>query len=248
MSASLDLNNLDKKIIVNDQTNYPELGKIALKKLKELGIPNKKHEHWKYTDISEPMQLLEKSLNTDYQKLSEVKAYKDNNPGGIDAHWLNINGVDFGEHKTIEIEGQPIQINSLNEEQAIKELKINDPLGCLNALLAQKIIKITIPEDSVIEAPIGISCVEPPYSQKYCSNLRLIIDIKENSKVSFIGFYESRRTECYISIRFCRSRRYMFLNRSRRTIFPTVRLEAIVKVFLCLVFVRREVFTIKGIC
>ena len=78
MPVSLDLNNLDKKVIINDQTNYPELGKIALKKLKELGIPNKKHEHWKYTDISEPMQLLEKSLNTNYQKLSEVKTYKDN--------------------------------------------------------------------------------------------------------------------------------------------------------------------------
>mgnify|MGYP005734123551 FL=1 len=147
MSVSLDLNNLDKKIITNDHTNYPELGKIALNKLKELGIPNKKHEHWRYTDISEPMQLLEKSLNTDYQKLSEVKTYKDNNPGGIDAHWLNINGIHFDKGEIIEIEGNPIQINCLNEEQAIKELKISDPLGCLNALLAEKIIKITIPED-----------------------------------------------------------------------------------------------------
>ena len=50
MSVSLDLNNLDKKIITNDHTNYHELGKIALNKLKELGIPNKKHEHWRYTD------------------------------------------------------------------------------------------------------------------------------------------------------------------------------------------------------
>ena len=56
MSVSLDLNNLDKKIILNDQAIYPKLGQIAFKKLKELGIPNKKHEHWRYTDISEPIQ------------------------------------------------------------------------------------------------------------------------------------------------------------------------------------------------
>ena len=166
MSVSLDLNNLDEKIILNDQAIYPKLGQIAFKKLKELGIPNKKHEHWRYTDISEPIQLLEKSLSPNNQKSSKEKKNKDYKPGNIDAHWLNINGVDFGENKTIEIEGQLIQINCLNEEQAIKELKINDPLGCLNALLSQKIIKITIPENSVIEAPIGISCVELSYSQK----------------------------------------------------------------------------------
>jgi len=199
MSASLDLNNLDKKIIVNDLNNYPELGKIALKKLKELGIPNKKHEHWKYTDISEPMQLLEKSLNTNYQKLSEVKTYKDNNPGGIDAHWLNINGIHFDKGEIIEIEGNPIRINCLNEEQAIKELKITDPLCCLNAILAEKIIKITIPEDSVFKSPLGISYIEHSHSQKYSSNLRFIIDIKKNSKVSFIGFYGSCLNESHFS-------------------------------------------------
>ena len=199
MPVSLDLNKLDEKIILNDHAIYPELGQIAFKKLKELGIPNKKHEHWRYTDISEPIKLLEKSLSPNNQKSSEEKVNKDCKPGNIDAHWLNINGIDFGENKTIEIEGNPIQINCLNEEQAIEELKINDPLGCLNALLAQKIIKITIPEDSVFESPIGISCVELPYSQKYCSNLRFIIDIKKNSKVSFIGFYESSSNESHFS-------------------------------------------------
>ena len=199
MSVSLDLNNLDEKIIFNDQAIYPKLGQIAFKKLKELGIPNKKHEHWRYTDISEPIQLLEKSLSPSNQKSYIEKTNKDYKPGNIDAHWLNINGVDFGENKTIEIEGHPIQINCLNEEQAIKELKINDALGCLNALLALKIIKIIIPEGSVIETPIGISCVELHYSQKYCSNLRLIVDIKKNSKVSFIGFYESNSDESHFS-------------------------------------------------
>ena len=199
MPVSLDLNNLDRKILNNDQAIYPELGQIALKKLKELGIPDKKHEHWRYTDISEPIQLLEKSLSPNNQKSSKKKTDRNHNPGNIDAHWLNISDIDFGKNKTIEIEGYSVQIKCLNEKQAIKELKINDPLGCLNALLTQKIIKITIPEDSVIEAPIGISCVEPTYSHKYCSNFRFIIDIKKNSKVSFISFYESNSNESHFS-------------------------------------------------
>ena len=45
MSVSLDLNNLDEKIILNVRAIYHKLGQIAFKNLKELGIPNKKHEH-----------------------------------------------------------------------------------------------------------------------------------------------------------------------------------------------------------
>ena len=77
MSVFLDLNNLDEKIILNHQAIYPKLGQIAFKKLKELGIPNKKHEHWRYTDISEPIQLLEKSLSPNNQKSSKEKKNKD---------------------------------------------------------------------------------------------------------------------------------------------------------------------------
>ena len=90
MSVSLDLNNLDEKIILNDQAIYPKLGQIAFKKLKELGIPNKKHEHWRYTDISEPIQLLEKSLSPSNQKSYKEKTNKDYKPGNIDAHWLKL--------------------------------------------------------------------------------------------------------------------------------------------------------------
>ena len=65
MSKNIDLKLFEKEISSSNSEALMEIKKRALDTLKETGIPNKSHENWKYTDITRPIELVQKYLVKD---------------------------------------------------------------------------------------------------------------------------------------------------------------------------------------
>ena len=71
----------------------------ALNNLKNAEFPNKNHEDWKYTDISEALRLFNKSLTTNQESkhISNKNNYQIMDQ--IDAHWIILNNEFFTSKK-----------------------------------------------------------------------------------------------------------------------------------------------------
>ena len=197
MSKNIDLNLFEKEISSSKNEIFTEIKKRALDKLRDTGVPNKSHENWKYTDISRPMELVHEYL-TDNKNEKDLKSSSPSTAvNEIDAHWINLNEISLKSEFVINAEDVDINISLLSSSKENFEIQINDPISCLNALLIKDVVKITIPKNSSIKKPLGIVWTDSPKQNDFCSNLRCIIDIGENSNINLINIFQNGINEEY---------------------------------------------------
>lgn len=167
----------------------------ALNNLKNAEFPNKNHEDWKYTDISEALRLFNKSLTTNQE--SKHSSNKNNYQimDQIDAHWIILNNEFFTNKKPTQPKKEEIIVSFASSKKDEAEILIDDPLSCLNAALIKDAIKITIQKNTELKKPIGIIWGGFLDQNIHCSNFRCIIEIKENAAVDFIHVHESKVNE-----------------------------------------------------
>ena len=197
MSKNIDFNLFEKEISSSKNEIFTEIKIRALEKLKDTGVPNKSHENWKYTDISRPMELVHEYL-TDNKNEKDLKSSSPSTAvNEIDAHWINLNEISLKSEFAINAEDVDINISLLSSSKENFDIQINDPISCLNALLIKDVVKITIPKNSSIEKPLGIVWTDSPKQDDFCSNLRCIIDIGENSNINLINIFQNGINEEY---------------------------------------------------
>lgn len=197
MSKNIDLKLFEKEISSSKSEALMEIKKRALDTLKETGIPNKSHENWKYTDITRPIELVQKYL-TNKKNEKELNSNSSSTAvNEIDAHWINLSAFSLKSEFSINVEDVDISISLLSTSNENFDIQINDPISCLNALLIKDVIKITIPKNSSIEKPLGIIWTNSPKQNDFCSNLRCIVDIEENSNINLINIFQNEISEEY---------------------------------------------------
>ncbi|MEC9415314.1 MAG: Fe-S cluster assembly protein SufD [Pseudomonadota bacterium] len=195
MNNSFNFNLLKSEV---ERLSGGQLSRIrnnALNNLKNAEFPNKNHEDWKYTDISDALKLIEKSLRTNQK--SKLCPDKNNYQimNQIDAHWIILNNEIFTKKKPTQPKKGEIMVSFASSNKDEAEILIDDPLSCLNAALIKDAIKITIRDNTELEKPIGIIWDGFLGQNIHFSNFRCIIEIKENASVDFIHMHQSKVNE-----------------------------------------------------
>jgi len=195
MNHSFNFNLLKSEAERLNGGQLSEIRKNALNNLKNAKFPNKDHEDWKYTDISEALDLFKKSLSTEQQSTYCPNKNNYQIMNQIDAHWIILNNDIFTNKKTTQPKKEEIMVSLASSKEDETEILIDDPLSCLNAVLIKDAIKITIQKNTEFKKPIGIIWDGFLDQNIHCSNFRCIIEIKENASVNFIHVHESKVDE-----------------------------------------------------
>ncbi len=169
-----------KENVLNQDSNLQSAMNKAYEQFKTLGIPTKKHEDWKYTNIShfltEKLTLAQKSNST----------LSSNYP--FEYKIVFQNGI-FNEEKSSLPNGVSLSTN-LESTQGI-ESNLNDHLDLMNLSALQSIIKISVDKNINVNSPIAIIHLSDNGSSKSLEASRIIINAQKLSKVNFLEIFNT---------------------------------------------------------
>jgi Fe-S cluster assembly protein SufD len=154
-------------------------------------LPTKRHEDWKYTDLSPIVDIGNQWLDrgAHVASTSDVSAAGKQIQEQIEADWLVIaNGV-INDQSLAAMNQPGISVSRLDDSN--DELERSTPLTDLNAALVHGSLRIKVSADTEIEKPIGILIIDDSDSPASVSAVRIDIDLAAGSSTSFIEFHAS---------------------------------------------------------
>jgi Fe-S cluster assembly protein SufD len=153
----------------------------ALKRFESLGLPNKKLENYKYTNVDSffPSEL---NLTPDAPRFIQA----DQSKLGFCFHngYLNQDSINLPDSIKLEVEN-----NSIESDDSF------DALENLNLALSEQTVLITINDNSSIEAPLYINHFSSDNSKNTMVSTRVQIKVGKNSIVRIIEQFNSPSTE-----------------------------------------------------
>ena len=192
----IDFNKI--KEVSNFSDREIEIKKFYLNKFIKNGFPNRKHENWKFLDIS---QL----INNNISKLSFYNDYSIENK--IDP---SIFIDDLEHNKIIFINGRIEKIDFGYEDkkkiEIIEESYTNDKpendnsLVDLNIALSNKHFKILIKKGYSVKKPLIIYHLTNEKMKSKNINLRLNFELEQNSLLKLIDFFSDDSEKNFINI------------------------------------------------
>jgi len=175
-----------------------ELKKSFLNKFIEKGFPSRKFENWKFSDIN---QIIKKNIG----ELSFYNDYSSSNK--IDTSTF----VDGLEHnKIVFINGRVEKIDfayedkdkiEINENSKLNDkLKSNNSLIDLNSAFTNKSYKILVKENYSLNKPLIVYHISNNKIKFKNINLRLEFELKQNSSLRLIDFFNDTSDKNFINI------------------------------------------------
>ena len=175
-----------------------ELKKSFLNKFIEKGFPSRKFENWKFSDIN---QIIKKNIG----ELSFYNDYSSSNK--IDTSTF----VDGLEHnKIVFINGRVEKIDfayedkdkiEVNENSKLNDkLKSNNSLIDLNSAFTNKSYKILVKENYSFNKPLIVYHISNNKIKFKNINLRLEFELKQNSSLRLIDFFNDTSEKNFINI------------------------------------------------
>ena len=175
-----------------------ELKKSFLNKFIEKGFPSRKFENWKFSDIN---QIIKKNIG----ELSFYNDYSSSNK--IDTSTF----VDGLEHnKIVFINGRVEKIDfafedkdkiEINENSKPNDkLKSNNSLIDLNSAFTNKSYKILVKENYSLNKPLIVYHISNNKIKFKNINLRLEFELKQNSSLRLIDFFNDTSDKNFINI------------------------------------------------
>lgn len=156
----------------------------AVDRFSEIGFPTVGDEDWKYTNLSEAVELSnawlasisESGMPHPVGTLSAIDAVRQD----IDADWIVL--CDGRVHELAPtIEG--VEISRIDDSNTPADLG-NDPMTLFNAALLQDGVHVRINRGCKIDRPIGLLFVDSPSNS--VSQTRVSIDVEDNADVKVI--------------------------------------------------------------
>ncbi len=163
--------------------SYQEAMKSALGVFEKSGIPTKKNEDWKYTNIGAHLSPRFYQMNESI--ISDVPKSVLDKQGMI----IFNNGI-F--NKFLSVLPAGIELDSLSPEE-----KFFDTFDSLNFGVAISPLAIKIKKNSVIKFPISIIHLVDDVGVNKMISPRLSISVEENSKASFVEIFESTNNDLF---------------------------------------------------
>ena len=157
--------------------SYNEAMRLALEHFKTLGIPTKKHEDWKYTNISKNLspRFYSKVSETEHEIPAQV----------IDRRGMIVlnNGI-FNRHQSVLPEGLTI-------DQQRPETSFFDTFDALNFGVALSPIFLKLKKNAVIDFPISIVHMTDEAGVNKFISPRITVVAEAFSKASFVEIFTS---------------------------------------------------------
>ena len=198
MTEQLQLD-FEKILKISDiSQNEADTKRSYLNKFIESGFPNKKQENWKFLDIS---QIIKKNIGD----LSYFNDYSI--PNKIDSS-IFVDGLEH--NKIIFINGRIEKIDFNYEDQ--NKIQISDEIEKkiifdnenslidLNNAFTNKVFKIVVKKNYSLKKPLIIYHLTNEKVKSKNINLRLNFELKENSSLRLIDFFNDNSDKNFINI------------------------------------------------
>jgi Fe-S cluster assembly protein SufD len=164
----------------------------ALADFAKHGLPDRRHEDWKYTSLAPVIALSNAWLSTgrSADKPEPTKsALAAEVQKRIDAHWITVVDGQIQLDKTLTDPGVPgFSATLLSSHEASENAVAADSLGNLNAALLRDGLRIVVTAEVALTKPVGLLFDNQPGS---VAQERIEIDVQENASLSLV--------ECHLS-------------------------------------------------
>jgi len=165
----------------------------ALAQLDENGLPTTTHEDWKYTDITELVDISNQWLADGAGSAPVSDDAIDAITSQFDAAWLIVRNGIVDTDSVDNLKRSQIDVRLLSDAGATPGF--DAPLTDLNLALLRDGLAIRISAGSDASQPIGILFIDSAVDEVGVSPTRITIDMDANSSASFIEYHASSGPE-----------------------------------------------------
>ena len=166
----------------------------ALEHLNKYGLPTTRDEDWKYTDLTQIIDVSNRWLNSKRESSSSAKtqALIDEIRNSIEADWLVVTDGQLDAQSIDEFarSSEPgVRISLLSD--SAQGISFNAPLSDLNAALLQDGLRIHVAKDVALARPVGILFVDNADASPGMTQTRIEIELAVGSDATFIEYHAS---------------------------------------------------------
>lgn len=164
----------------------------ALEQLGEHGLPTRRDEDWKYTDLSSVIDLSNQWLADSGQDsaTAELPRLIESIRGEIDAAWLVISNGRIDKASLVSFEEAGAQAELLSRSDI--ELESAQPLTQFNTALLRDGLVLRVKDNVTLPRPVGILVVDAPAASGSVSQARVDIEMSANSRADLVEYHVSR--------------------------------------------------------
>jgi len=186
---SLPIDALDRTVSALSDDALADARRAALEQFKKRGFPTTRDEDWKYTDLSNVIDISERWLEsstgtqpTDVDRVRELQT-------AIDAAWLVIANGELNRDLSTAFDDDGIEISPLRLDD--NGLRLDDPLADLNLALLRQGHSVSIAADRSSARPIGLLIIDSADTAPTLSQVRIDIELQANAEAHFIEYHVS---------------------------------------------------------
>lgn len=161
----------------------------ALAHFGEHGLPTLRDEDWKYTDLSQVIDISNRWLNDGARKpaASPQSEHIESITNSIDATWIVISNGSIDGRYSESITGSGIEISRFSDSPS--PFVMERPLADLNAALLQDGLRIHV--TGQVEKPIGILVIDRAGTSAGVTQSCVEIEVAPEASVEFIEYHSS---------------------------------------------------------
>ena len=190
-SSRLSMDALGSAIARLPDDRLTPVRNAAFAHLREHGLPTKRDEDWKYTDLAPLVGIGNQwlDLGGDVTPQADTSDVSDRIQKHIDADWLLIsNGqVDANSVAALAQDGVTVELLSKHDGSA----NFSAPLTDLNSALLRDGLRISVDANHSIKRPIGILVVDIAATAASLSQIRADVIVGANSTLDLIEYHAS---------------------------------------------------------
>jgi len=193
---------LDFNEFQQSNPTFKELNLIRQKNFEEFqrkGLPSKKQEKWKYTDLKTifsnnlpDLEIFNNKKNSNYNKELLLRSFDHNKIILLNSNYIEKD-FSFENEKKIHINSLEHELNdgkSFDKIKSFFNLKLNALVELNNALSVDGII-LKIKDNYSLNKPLVIYNFFDKFSENKIINSKVIIEIGKQSKLNLIEYYSS---------------------------------------------------------
>ncbi len=163
----------------------------ALAHLRQHGLPTKRDEDWKYTDLTPLVGIGNQwlDLGGDITPQADTSDISDRIQKNIDADWLLIANGQVDDKSVAALAQEGITVELLSERD--ESVNFSAPLTDLNTALLRDGLRISVDANHSVKRPIGILVVDIAATAASLSQIRADVIVGANSTLDLIEYHAS---------------------------------------------------------
>jgi Fe-S cluster assembly protein SufD len=179
----------------------------SFKKFETLGLPSKRQEHWKYTDLKNiinnnfsDLQIIKDKKNTTYDKKFLIEDFEHNKIILLNGNFLDSD-FNFENDKKINIKSLKSVFENIKEFKKIKDYFNDDQnsMISLNHALVNDGIILDIDDNYILKKPLVIYNLFNKLAENKIINNKIFISLGHNSSLCLVDLYKCENNIKYFN-------------------------------------------------